>query len=94
MVSISCGAAEVRKSSTINVSGNGRYFVDQNGKPLFWQADTEWELFHLFTAQDAETMLQNRRSQGFNVVQVMITGLYFAEWEATKGLKPGSTTIR
>jgi len=30
-------------------------------------------------------MLQNRRSQGFNVVQVMITGLYFAEWEATKG---------
>jgi uncharacterized pyridoxamine 5'-phosphate oxidase family protein len=61
MVSISCGAAEVRKSSTINVSGNGRYFVDQNGKPLFWQADTEWELFHLFTAQDAETMLQNPR---------------------------------
>lgn len=88
MVSISCGAAEGHGTSIINVSSNGRYFVDQNDKPLFWQGDTEWELFHLFTAQDADTMLQKRRDQGFNVVQVMITGLYFAEWEATKGLKP------
>jgi len=88
VVSIARGAAEGRATSTLKVSGNGRYFVDQNGKPFFWQGDTEWELFHLFTPQDAQTMLERRRDQGFNVVQVMATGLYFAEWEATKGLKP------
>jgi hypothetical protein len=88
VVPIPCGAAEGRAASMINVSGNGRYFVDQDGRPLFWLGDTEWELFHLFTAQDAQTLLQKRRSQGFSVVQVMITGIYFAQWEAAKGLKP------
>lgn len=72
---------------TIHVSGDGRYFVDRNGRPLFWQGDTEWELFHLFSAADAKTLLQKRRDQGFNVIQVMVTGVY-PEWGVMKGMKP------
>jgi hypothetical protein len=74
-------------SANIRVSGNNRYFVDANGKPFFWQGDTEWELFHLFSVADAKELLLDRRNQGFNVIQVMVTGVY-PEWDASKGMKP------
>jgi hypothetical protein len=75
------------ESSKIRISGNSRYFVDTEGKPFFWQGDTEWELFHLFSAADAKELLSDRHNQGFNVVQVMVTGVY-PEWDASKGIKP------
>jgi hypothetical protein len=74
-------------TAAIKVSGNGRYFVDADGKPFFWQGDTEWELFHLFSVADAKELLLKRRDQGFNVIQVMVTGVY-PEWGASKGMKP------
>ena len=82
---LSC-RAEGSAKMTINISSNGRH-VDGNGKPLFWQGDTEWELFHLLSASDAKALLQQRRSQGFNVIQVMVTGVY-PEWGVAKGMKP------
>jgi len=72
--------------TSIKISGNGRYFVDAAGKPFFWLGDTEWELFHLFSVADAKTFMQKRRDQGFNVIQVMVTGVY-PEWGASKGMK-------
>ncbi len=60
---------------TIRVSANGRYFVDDEGKPFFWLGDTLWELFRSFSLPDARTVLERRRSQGFTVIQVMITGV-------------------
>ena len=33
----------------IKVSENGRYFVDQNGTPVFWLGTTQWQLFHGYT---------------------------------------------
>ena len=74
-------------ATAIKISGNGRYFVDADGKPLFWQGDTEWELFHLFSLADAKEFLSDRHNQGFNVIQVMVTGVY-PEWDASKGMKP------
>ena len=47
---LSC-RAEGSAKMTINISSNGRHFVDGNGKPLFWQGDTEWELFHLLSLE-------------------------------------------
>jgi hypothetical protein len=70
----------------INVSINGRYFVDKDNKPFFWQGDTEWELFHLFSVAEAKAFLSERKKQGFNVIQVMITGVY-PEWGTMKGVK-------
>ena len=91
LTSISC-KAENSGNMAIKVSSNGRYFVDRNGKPLFWQGDTEWELFHVFSVSDAKELLQKRREQGFNVIQVMVTGLYpemSNKWGAMRGKKAG-----
>ena len=74
------------RNSLINISDNRRYFIYRDNKPLFWQGDTEWELFHLFPVQEAKAFLQERKRQGFNVIQVMITGV-FPEWDIMKGVK-------
>ncbi len=60
--------------SPARTSPNSRYFLDSNGQPCFWLGDTQWELFLKFTAEDARTLLENRRSKGFNTVQIMILG--------------------
>ncbi len=59
----------------IRVSANGRYFVDQNGKPFFWSGDTQWQLLRCFTLEEAEIILENRKNKGFTVIQVMVTGV-------------------
>ena len=61
--------------SPIQVSPNGRYFVDQSAQPVFWLGDTQWELFRLFDADTALHILQNRQAKGFNIVLVMLTGV-------------------
>jgi hypothetical protein len=53
----------------IKVSPNGRYFVDQKGKPFFWLGDTAWPLFAQYSKEDAETYLANRSAKEFTVVQ-------------------------
>jgi hypothetical protein len=79
----SCSPAE--GGPAMRISENGRYFIDEKGDPVFWQGDTEWELFHLFSAEDAGALLRERSKQGFNVMQVMVTGVY-PEWGAMKGM--------
>ncbi len=86
---LACGAAEGQNTG-IHISGNGRYFVDTAGQPFFWQGDTEWELFHAFSVADAKALLLERHNQGFNVIQVMVAGVY-PEWGASKGMKPFGT---
>jgi hypothetical protein len=67
--------AQAGPISPIRVSANGRYFVDQGGRPVFWLGDTQWELFRLFTASDALRVLRNRQAKGFNVILIMLTGV-------------------
>ena len=85
------GRVPADRKTGIRISENGRHFVDLEGKPFFWQGDTQWELLHLFSVSDAKELLMERRSQGFNVVQVMVTGVY-PEWGAMKGMKPWRET--
>jgi hypothetical protein len=59
----------------IRVSENGRYFVDERGKPFYFLADTQWELFRRFSLNEAKLILENRRAKGFTVVMVMLTGV-------------------
>jgi hypothetical protein len=78
--------------TALKVSENGRFWIARTGKPFFWQGDTEWELFHFFTVDDARSLMARRRAQGFNVIQVMATGLYSEaslKWGAMKGMKAG-----
>jgi hypothetical protein len=62
-------------SGPIGVSRNGHYFVDANGNPFYFLADTQWELFRRYSLSDARLILENRKAKGFTVVMVMLTGV-------------------
>jgi hypothetical protein len=53
----------------ITVSENHRFLVTETGEPFFWLADTDWEIFHRLTLEEAEFFLKNRQRNGFNVIQ-------------------------
>ncbi len=55
----------------IRVSSNQRFLETFDGKPFFWLGDTDWELFHRLTRDEADQFLDIRRHQGFNVVQAV-----------------------
>jgi hypothetical protein len=61
--------------SPIRISPNGRHFVDRSGKPVFWLGDTLWELFRLFTPEEALHILKDRQAKGINVILIMLTGV-------------------
>jgi hypothetical protein len=62
-------------SGPIRVSDSGRYFVDEQGKPFYFLADTQWELFRRYTLEEAKLILEDRKAKGFTVVMVMLTGV-------------------
>ena len=72
----------------VKVSPNGRYFVGQDGQPIFWLGTTQWELFHGYTLEDARTILQKTRNHGFTFVQVMILGVSDGTKPNVYGEKP------
>jgi hypothetical protein len=80
------GIAQSTRKGGVRISDNGHYFLDKSGKPFFWQGDTEWELFRYLTVKDARELLTERKKQGFNVIQVMVTGV-FPEWGTITGMK-------
>jgi hypothetical protein len=56
----------------LKLAPGGRYFMQQDGAPFFWLGDTGWLLFARLNREDAERYLEDRRSKGFNVIQVML----------------------
>lgn len=86
LIVVNKGVAQNNPSSSIHISDNGHYFMDSGDRPFFWQGDTEWELFRYFTAAEANAFLIERKNQGFNVIQVMLNGV-FPEWGSAKGMK-------
>ena len=58
----------------VKVSENGRYFVDQEGTPLFWLGTTQWNLLRKYTTQEATIILEKTASTGFIFAQVMVAG--------------------
>ena len=69
------GPGRAKPISPIQVSSNGRHFVDGDGNPVFWLGDTQWELFRCFTTEDALRMLKDRQKKGVNVILIMLTGV-------------------
>lgn len=55
----------------IKVSDNHRFLQTKDGKPFFWLGDTDWELFHRLTREEADEFLEIRRQQGFNVIHAV-----------------------
>lgn len=56
----------------LRLSPNKRFFQTADGKPFFWLGDTGWLLFKKCTKEDAILYLDDRKSKGFNVIQVML----------------------
>ncbi len=55
----------------MNVSASGRY-LEHDGRPFFYLADTSWKLLTQPTETEAETYLRIRRDQGFTVVMPVL----------------------
>jgi len=60
------------KGTSLKVSPNGRYFVDQDGKPFFYLADTCWLLFQRPNHQEIDEYLKDRLAKGFTVIQAYV----------------------
>jgi hypothetical protein len=56
----------------LKVSDNGRFLVQDNGKPFFYLADTAWELFHRLDREEADLYLKNRAAKKFTVIQAVV----------------------
>jgi hypothetical protein len=56
----------------LKISANKRYFETKKGKPFFWLGDTGWLLFIKCKREEAVQYLDDRKSKGFNVIQVML----------------------
>jgi len=55
----------------IQVSANKKFLSSKEGQPFFWFGDTDWELFHRLTREEAEIVINTRSEQGFNVLQAV-----------------------
>ncbi len=63
--------AQPWKKGSIRPSSNGHHLVHANGDPFFWLADTDWEMFHRLSIEEASLLLKTRKKQGFNVIQAV-----------------------
>ena len=48
--------------------------MQANGTPFFYQADTPWHIFFDLNFEDVEYYIKRRKEQGFNTLQIMLTG--------------------
>ncbi len=60
------------KNLKLSVSQNGRFFVDQNGKPFFYLGDTCWLLFQRLNREEVDEYLKDRAGKGFSVIQAYV----------------------
>src|SRR5438093_13427380 len=60
------------KNLKLRVSPNGRYFVDQGGKPFFYVGDTCWLLFQRPNREELDEYLKDRAAKGFTVIQAYV----------------------
>ena len=58
-------------SAQIQVSPNNKFLTTKDGQPFFWLGDTDWEMCHRLTREDAEKFINTRSDQGYNVLQVV-----------------------
>jgi hypothetical protein len=72
----------------IKVSDNGRYFVERDGKPIFWLGTTQWQLFREYTIEEARTILEKTADKGFAFTQVMLIGVGDGTKPNVYGQKP------
>lgn len=68
----SAGSVQERPVFPLKISENHRYFVDQDGKPFLYHADTGWQIFTNLTTEESLEYLSTRKEQGFTTIQVQL----------------------
>jgi hypothetical protein len=63
-------------SCRLQVSANGHYLL-QDGKPFFYLGDTAWFLFAAVDSCGIRDYLEDRKTKGFNVIQLHVTPHYY-----------------
>jgi len=71
MIIVATGGAALADLPGLEVSDNGRFLINEDGRPFFWLGDTAWELFHRLDRQEAERYLRNRADKGYTVIQAV-----------------------
>jgi hypothetical protein len=66
------GDAKSVRGLRLSVSPNGRYFMDQLGRPFFYLGDTCWLLFQRLNRAEVEEYLKDRAGKGFTVIQAYV----------------------
>jgi hypothetical protein len=59
----------------VKVSENGRYFVDQHDRPVFWLGTTQWQIFREYTLDEARIIIEKVKDKGFVFIQAMLMGV-------------------
>ena len=72
------------------VSADGHFLTTEDGKPFFWLGDTAWELFARLDEAQTLQYLDNRRDNGFNVIQAAI----LTEWSLAVPSAEGQVALR
>ena len=57
-----------------SVSPNGRYFLDQYGRPLLLKGDSPWALMTRLSPPQARSWFADRQRQGFNAAIISLIG--------------------
>ncbi len=68
------GVSHAETQFPLQLSKDRRHLVDRRGTPFLYHADTAWMILFKLTEPEATEYLAVRRSQGFNVVQIQLTG--------------------
>ncbi len=54
----------------LTLGPNGRFFSNADGSPFFWVSDTQWEIIHKSTREQAQEVLADRQTKGFTAIQI------------------------
>jgi len=76
----------------LKVSENRRHFIDQEGDPVFWLGTTQWQLFREYTIEEARTIIERTKGNGFAFAQVMLLGVGDGTKPNVAGEKPWIST--
>lgn len=69
---ITCMAQPWKNHGQLSVSKNNpHYIAHADGTPFIWIGDTAWELIHRLSREEVLQYFQDRRTKGFNVIQVV-----------------------
>lgn len=56
----------------LEISASGRYIQHKDGTPFLWLGGTSWGMTEWATRADINKYLDNRKSKGFNVIQICL----------------------